>query len=228
MCGSGAEVQGSGFQIANSHFINNGYPATFAGGGGPWSDGLTVWMCNAAGPTRSSIHNNTFANNTDIDLVVGGGNGCDIYSNTIQNTAVHAFAGMHIGWFPGGGGDHSGISYFNNQISSLNNLMSFGLLVGFHPWNNTVNLVSAGSVSGNTVSGAVINLQIEADTTGTASGQVIVGAGLSGAQGNWTYKNGTTCSISTNYAVNPAHAGRISFDAGYFPLLYDNESCTPQ
>jgi len=143
-------------------------------------------------------------------------------------SAVGAKRDAPLRVLPGGGANHSGISYFNNQISSLNNLMSFGLMVGSHPWNNTVNLVSAGSVSGNTVSGAVINLQIEADTTGTASGQVIVGTGLSGAQGNWTYQNGTTCSISTNYAVNPAHAGRISFDAGYFPLLYDNGSCTPQ
>jgi hypothetical protein len=97
ICGSGAEVGGSGFEVANSYFVLNGYPAAQGGGGGPWADGMTVWACLGGG----SIHDSQFLENTDVDLVVGGGNTCSITNNLIVNSMVHAFAGLQLGIFAG-------------------------------------------------------------------------------------------------------------------------------
>jgi hypothetical protein len=217
LCGSGAEVQGGGFEIANSFFGNNGYPADQ---GGPWSDGLTVWACNGG----SSIHDSSFLNNTDVDLVIGGGDGgtCSVTNNTIQNNSVHAFAGIHVGYFDGGGGNHSGLTYSGNTITSSLNMLAFGMVVGFHPWSSESDLKSAGSVTGNSISGAVINLQIEADKTGLATGSVTSNS-VSGAQGSFGFG---ACNLSANYAVYPQHAGLISYDPGFLNLQFDDSTCT--
>lgn len=141
VCGSAAEVEGSGFEVANSTFKNNGYDSDL-----DWADGLTVWSCFGNG----SIHDNGFYNNTDVNLIVGGGANCSVMNNTISNTFAHGFAGLMLDIFPQGGGNHSGFTYSGNTISSATNMLSFGLLVGGHPWTSAQNLISAGSVYGNT------------------------------------------------------------------------------
>jgi hypothetical protein len=211
VCGSGAEVQGSGFEITNSFFANNGYGAEM---GGPWADGLTVWGCFGGG----SIHDSTFSNNTDIDLIVGGGDTCSIHNNTIFNNSVHAFGGLMVAWFPGDGnggfGNHNNIQYYNNSISSQGlDLLSFGLMVGTHPWdlNLAKQVTNAGSVFSNTVTGAVANIAVDGISAG-----LITDNGSTGAQGTWGYPN---CSIATNYAAG--HFAGATIDSGFLSLVFD-------
>ena len=82
-------------------------------------------------------------------------------------------------------------------------------------------MTNIGSVQGNTASGAVINLQIEADSSGIASGQV-TGNSLFGAQGTRGFLG---CVYVSNYAVHPPHAGAIIYDNGWDDIQFDNGQC---
>ena len=76
-------------------------------------------------------------------------------------------------------------------------MLSFGLLVGYHPWYSQQNLVGAGRISGNNISGSVINFQIEADSGRLATGTV-TGNPVWDAEGEYGYG---TCAVSANYPV---------------------------
>jgi hypothetical protein len=205
LCGSAAEVQGTGIEISNSYFAQNGYAYPT----GPWSDGLTVWEC-----TNGSIHNNDFADNTDVDLIVGGANGCSVYGNGITHYNTRGLAGIMVAWFGGLNGNHANSSYHDNTVSANQNLLSFGLMVGQHPWtlDPSQQVSDAGSVYSNSINGAVVNLAVDGTTGGSVSGN-----GYSGAQGSAGYP----CTHSSNYAA--AHFGgsiqpgyeSFAFDAGY-------------
>jgi hypothetical protein len=54
------------------------------------------------------------------------------------------------------------------------------------------------------------------------SGQVTSNP-VSNAQGNWGYE---WCTLATNYAVYPTHAGTILYDPGFLNLQYDSGVCT--
>jgi len=157
ICKSGMELRGAGFEITGSTFANNGRDMWEADG--RWSDGLTVWNCNGG-----HIHHNTFIDNTDVNLIVGGGFGCVVEDNVITNVSKHAFAGLNVGTF-GADADHSGSIYRNNTIVSAANQMAFGLMVGdepwWNPWSPYMSTANAGDIYGNTISGAVVNLAID-------------------------------------------------------------------
>ncbi len=218
LCGSGAEVYGSGFEVAHSLFRDNGYPENQSFGVW-WANGLTVWKCGQG----SSIHDNNFVDNTDVDLVIGGSGGesCSVSNNYIENFNAHGFAGIHIGWFDGGNGNHNGVTYSGNRVYSGTDMLAFGIMVGFHPWDSAAHLGGAGSVSTNDVAGAVVNLQIEADSRGVATGTV-TGNNLSNAQGSYGFGS---CTIAADYAVYPPHAGLIAYDGGYLVLQFDDLHC---
>jgi hypothetical protein len=212
----------SSFEIKNSWFANNGFDM----GGGSctasrcWADGLTVDGCFGG-----NIHNNNFLDNTDIDLVVGGGN-CTVQNNTIQHFNTYGFGGLHVGWFNGGGGDHSGSIYSGNNISSALNKLGFGVVVGKHPWNVEENLTNAGSVTSNGASGSVINLAIE----GISGGGQVTGNNVSGAQGIRGFGGCTTDTVvPNNYIVYHPHAGSATLQSGSIEVQFDsNTGCVRQ
>jgi hypothetical protein len=70
---------------------------------------------------------------------------------------------------------------------------------------------------------AVINLQIEGDSTGVATGTVTANP-VSNAQGSYGYG---TCTVSTNYAVYGPHAGSISYDPDALSLQFDDGEYHP-
>lgn len=157
ICKSGMEVRGEAFEIAASTFTDNGRDMVQADG--RWADGLTVWNCDGG-----HIHDNTFSDNTDVNLIIGGGLGCIVEDNFIANLSTHAFAGMNVGTF-GRDANHSGSIYRNNTIFSAPNQMAFGLMVGdepwWNPWSPYMSTANAGEIYGNTISGAVVNLAID-------------------------------------------------------------------
>ena len=87
-----------------------------------------------------------------------------------------------------------------------------------------MNILDVGSVQGNTASGAVINLAVEADTFDSVVGDV-QGNNTSGAQG--TFGLGS-CTIAANYSVYVPHAGLITLQSDWYDLKFDNNVCTPQ
>jgi hypothetical protein len=219
VCASGMSVDGSNFRVTNSWFAYNGWPGdeTDPQIGEPWSDGLTVLSCNDG----SIIESNHFVDNTDVDLIVGGGSGCLITDNHIDHYQTRGFAGLMVESF-NGAGDHSGITYSGNTVTSTLDQLAFGIMVGHHPWTSQLNILNVGSVQGNTASGAVINLQIEA-SSGIAGGQV-TGNTVSGAAGTST-GGFFRCAIVTNYAVYEPHAVGIVYDVGYEVVQFDSQQC---
>lgn len=70
LCSSAMEVRGEDFEIYDSSFTTNGSSQTTYANA-PWADGLTIWNCE-----DGYVHDNHFEDNTDIGLIVGGGNIC--------------------------------------------------------------------------------------------------------------------------------------------------------
>jgi parallel beta-helix repeat protein len=209
LCGTAMEIGGWDFEVRDSVFADNGFES---GGPEPWADGLTVWGC-----FNGWIHDNEFSNNTDIDLVVGGGSGCVIENNTMTNTSTHAFGGFHVGWFPMGDGDHNGNVYRWNNMSAGYDKMAFGTIVGFHPWGLQVTLPHAGSTTDNHAAGAVVNLAVD----GISAGEVQRNS-WGGAQGN----RGFGCSLpAAEYTVAPGEYGAASLQDGWISRWFHNGTC---
>jgi hypothetical protein len=93
--------------------------------------------------------------------------------------------------------------------------MSFGLSLGMHPWGGTNLMTTAmgGTVTGNTVSGAVVDLQVDG-----VSGMTVTGNMLSAPAGT-PQCNGSTAL----YTV--AHQTGSTLDPGSTARIYD--SCIP-
>jgi hypothetical protein len=201
ICKSGMEVRGEGFEITGSTFADNGRDMWQAAG--RWADGLTVWNCDGG-----HIHDNTFSNNTDVNLIVGGGFGCVVEDNVITNVSTHAFAGLNVGTF-GPDANHSGSIYRNNTIRSAPNQMAFGLMVGDEPWWNPWSpyffTTNAGEIYGNTITGAVVNLAIDGIGEGSIhDNNPYAPAGwagffCNGLSANFTAHNYGNASISGNW-----------------------------
>lgn len=125
VCGSGMTVGGSReFEITGSWFYDNGrQPEDADGIHGLWADGLNVFNC-----TGATIRDNTFWDNTDVDLGVNGGPGCAVYRNRITHFDRYAFAGLVAGAPTRSGGEFS-----DNEITSAPACLGFGIVVGCHP-----------------------------------------------------------------------------------------------
>jgi parallel beta helix pectate lyase-like protein len=201
ICKSGMEMRGAGFEITDSTFANNGRDMWEADG--RWSDGLTVWNCDGG-----HIYHNTFIDNTDVNLIVGGGFRCVVEDNVITNISKHAFAGMNVGTF-GPDANHSGSIYRNNTILSAPNQMAFGLMVGdepwWNPWSPYMSTTNAGEIYGNTINGAVVNLAIDGIGDGSihdnypSAPDGWAGFSCNGLSANFTAHNYGNASISGDW-----------------------------
>ena len=159
VCGTGLLFNtGENIIITNNTFAHNGVHNENM----LWSDGLTIGNFKTA-----QVTNNTFFNNTDVDLIFGGCQNCIIQKNTItHDTTVNGFAwaGLMIQAWPGAmpvdlAGNYTGTDVSNNSIdcgSSKN--CDFGLLIGGGPW-YPVN-VYKGYYHNNTVNNAVQGFEI--------------------------------------------------------------------
>lgn len=186
------EVEGSGFEIDNNWVGYNGRSRDEQLPGEPWSDGITLLSCDGG-----NVHDNTIDNNTDVDLVIGGGHNCSVQWNTIRHTptvgiAVYGFAGIHVGYFDAGGGDNAGSIIANNTISSDQDKLGFGIVVGAHPWNPLLWTPNAGTVSGNSASGAVVPLAVDGIDTGSVTNNSAF---------DHRGVNGLNCALSADYTA---------------------------
>jgi hypothetical protein len=211
MCGSALQINGTNFELARNLIDDNGHGREAQDAPEPWSDGMTLGKC-----AGGYVHDNQVIDATDIAIVDGGGANCRIENNVIKAMTRHAFGGIALHVFTAeGNGDHTGTSVTNNQITSADNLMSFGLSLGMHPWGGTNLMTTAmgGTVTGNSVSGAVVDLQVDG-----VSGMTVTGNTLSSPSGT------PGCGGSTAlYTV--AHQTGSTLDPGSTARIYD--SCIP-
>jgi hypothetical protein len=225
LCGSGMGLQGSNYTVEAVEIYDNGWeegpPGTYPDGVEPWADGMTVLSC-----FNGIIRNNSLANNTDIDLVLGGGTGCIALSNTIQHTWRYGFAGFNIGNF-NGNGNHTGSQYHGNRVISGFNLLSIGFLIGSHPWHSGTHVSNAGAIGDlnvgvgpNSVDGAVMGFVIDAAADGWWAGGNVVYS----VQGNYGLGRGN-CSLSSRFAVGSDNGGWAPSGPGFDRITYHDTSC---
>jgi hypothetical protein len=200
-CASSMSAEWSNFEIRNSWFSANGWSQPERPSWNePWADGLTVLNCE-----NGHIHNNHFIDNTDIDLVVGGGVGCLIENNTIEHWGSHGWGGLMAGSFPGYNGNHNGSLFTNNTVTvHTTDSLSFGIMVGYHPWDPWA-WVSDPRIVSNSATGAVVNLAVDG-----VNGGEVQGNSMSGAAGSWGYSN---CRTANNYTV--VHVNGVSLQPGW-------------
>ncbi len=228
LCGSALEVTSNNFEISNSQFLDNGFQDSENPGGlETWSDGITLGAC-----IDGTVRNNTFYNNTDVDLIVGPGSGCVVHDNQIFHTTRYAYAGLMVGF----SGDHSGSIVRNNTVESAPNLISIGLMVGQHPWNTSWTnppapptpsmLSNTGHVIDNTISGAVTLLWIEGIEAGTVVGNTLYNRqgtkGLFGCQSRPAYAAYDFGSATIQGVGLPEGSG------GPASIRFEDGVCVPQ
>jgi len=155
-----------------SNFIaNNG--EDYLHTSGMWSDGLTVGFVNNA-----KITANTFQDNTDVDLILGGATGnSEISGNTIRHYVHASFAALMLtNWSDPNSGAHAGWADFRGLLVSNNfitcgDLCDIAVQLGLYAWNHDPNY----SANFRTMGGAVINNTVMTNKQGVN----ITGAGTS-------------------------------------------------
>ncbi len=215
-CGTGLGVAGT-FTVVGSYIHDNGW-SPYSDGVNSVSDGMTVDHCDSC-----EIAYNDVNDNTDVDIVVGGGSNGSVHNNSIYNSGEHAWAGIHVGWFPGGGGDHTGMTYYSNTVSAAEDMMSFGIIVGFNPWWNpdfswSAWVSNAGEVTGNTISGAAVNLAVNGIGDGYIHGNSMSDPYNSGSSG---FPN--ACDVEENYTAHMFYGATL--DSGWAPAWFFREHC---
>ncbi|MBP9113432.1 MAG: hypothetical protein KBF88_11535, partial [Polyangiaceae bacterium] len=192
LCGTGWEWIGDNAVIEGNVFYQNGDHNTKL----MWADGLTLLRSNGA-----KVLNNRFVDNSDIDFISGGANNALFEGNSVVHILQPTFAGLMLDNFNGGTpGTFIGASMKGNTVNCGNLLCDFGIELGPHAWYLSAN-IQGGSVTGNVVVGAKI--QINAEGAGTVANPVTVsGNFLGGTPGTAKYGCGQT-RTATQFNVSP-------------------------
>ena len=146
LCGTGCEVTGVGDGVVLDRNIvaYNGVHDVE----GMWADGVTVHDYS-----DSTFTDNEFIDNTDIDLIFGGCQGCVIQDNEIVHTTAFegaAFAALMLHAWPSTSGNFIGTDTSGNVIDcGTARMCGFGLYLGSDAWYITD--VYGGSVHDNEV-----------------------------------------------------------------------------
>jgi hypothetical protein len=133
LCGTGLIIH-PGYQnveIRENRFADNGVHNKR----GLWADGLTVHDLS-----QSSIVANTFVDNTDIDLILGGCQDCVIQSNVITHTddlTGGSFAALMIQKWANTSGNYTGTDISGNVVDcGPNRDCGSALYIGSEGWYN--------------------------------------------------------------------------------------------
>jgi hypothetical protein len=164
LCGTGLEFRGNDGVITNNVFRGNGQNSVT----NMWADGLTIHFSD-----RATVSNNTMADNSDVDLVIGGGRNAVITNNAISQPTQVSFAGLMLDNFNGGtSGDFTGALVSGNTIDcSAARNCHFGINLGPHPWYLSANIFG-GDVHGNTVTSGRQGINV--DGAGTAAAPLVL------------------------------------------------------
>lgn len=162
LCGTGLEWDGDGVTVTKSVFLGNGDHDTT----NMWSDGLTIHKSDGA-----VVDHCRFIDNSDVGFISGGGVNAKYTGNVAMQLTQTIFAGLMLDNFNNGAlGDFSGAVLQGNTVVCAMPC-HFGIELGPHPWYPSPN-IRGGSVTGNTVVGA--NIQINAQGAGTAAQPTVI------------------------------------------------------
>lgn len=209
LCGTGWEWSGDQATVTNSVFRENGAHTVQ----NMWSDGLTLLQSDGASVTASQ-----FLDNSDVDLIFGGGTNATLQNNTVAHLAQASFAGLMLDNFNGGtSGDFTGTTVSSNSVSCGAQLCDFAIELGPHPWYLSANII-AGTVSGNTAVGGKFNINAEGAGT-TAAPMTVTGNTIGAAPASATFLCGTRATTAFNVSpdshvatgTGPAPTGSIAF-----------------
>jgi hypothetical protein len=168
LCGSGMEWDGDGITVTDSVFIGNGDHAT----NNMWSDGLTIHKSD-----NGTVAGCAFIDNSDVGLISGGGTNAKYTSNVASQLSQSAFAAIMLDNFNSGAlGDHTGAVMSGNSVACPATC-HFGIELGPHPWYASPN-IKGGTVTGNTVVGA--NIEINAQGAGTSAAPIVISSNTLG------------------------------------------------
>ena len=191
LCGTGMEWRGHNATLVGNLFEGNGDHDTQM----MWSDGLTIHEAN-----NSTVSNNLMRDNTDVDLILGGGSHTGVTGNRIEHVNEAAFAGLMLDNFNGGtSGDFVGADVSGNTVACGAQLCDFGINLGPHAWYLSANTLG-GAVHGNSVTNGKIGLNI--DGAGTVAHPVVVYQNsLTGSPGSASFNCGSRA--TSNYNIGP-------------------------
>jgi hypothetical protein len=151
LCGTGFEWNGPDAFIAGNLVKDNGDHDT----PNLWSDGITITITE-----RARVEWNYFADNSDVDLILGSNRDGVVRSNTVVHSRQDAFAGLMIDNFNGTApGDFEGARIIENTIA-CNNRCDYGIEIGPHPWYLSRN-IRGGTIAANAVDGARMGISVE-------------------------------------------------------------------
>jgi hypothetical protein len=163
LCGTGFEWTGDQATVTRSEFRENGAHAVT----NMWSDGLTLLQSNGAQVSASR-----FVDNSDVDLIFGGGTNATVQNNSIAQFTQGTFAGLMLDNFNGGtSGDFTGTVVSGNSVECGAQLCDYAIELGPHAWYLSANLIG-GTVTGNTAHGGKFG--INAEGAGTVASPMVV------------------------------------------------------
>lgn len=169
-----------------------------------WADGLTAYDLS-----NSTIENNQFSDNTDVDLVLGGCRNCAVVGNTITHSdkfSSAAFGALIIHAWPMTSGNYTGAIFSNNHIDcGPAKGCGFGIAIGAGPWHQSKTITGA-VVHDNTVSNAQMGLSIDPASSETFEVEVydnfVTNSEVS-------HTGCDTRTISSGYNITPSTTGTI-------------------
>lgn len=162
LCGTGFEWNGADAFIGGNLVRDNGDHVTQF----MWADGITITRTE-----NTQVIANYFANNSDVDLILGSNANGLVRQNTIHHSTQDSFAGLMLDNFNDSApGDFRGAQVIENTIT-CNGRCDYGIQLGPHPWYHSSN-IRGGTVSANSVDGARMGINV--DGGGTAEAPITV------------------------------------------------------
>lgn len=151
LCGTSLEWIGENGTISNNTFARNGDSSQ----NNMWSDGLTALQAD-----NTQIYSNTFYDNTDIGLIIGGGRFAVIRDNMISQKNAYAFAGLMMdNFWDTTTGNFEGAVVSGNRVECSH--CFFGMNIGPMAWRKEKSEIFAGEIVDNVVLGGVIGINVD-------------------------------------------------------------------
>lgn len=157
-CYSALEVIGlkSNFIATNNFIGRNGNHTEKR-----YADGITL-----RDVADAKVENNTFYDNTDVQLILGGCRKCSIRGNQFTHSRDKrgaSLAELMVQAWPHTSGRYDGTAVQNNTIDcGPAKLCGFGLMIGSAPWYKAP--AAGGTITNNTISNARVGINIDGAT----------------------------------------------------------------
>jgi len=126
-----------------------------------WADGITIHDSEAA-----VVRHNSFIDNTDVQLILGGCRGCVIEDNRFAHSGAFnkaSFAELMLHSWPNTSGNFTGTVVRGNRIDcGPQRRCGYGMMIGAAPW--YAGRMTGGRIIGNSIRNAMIAINVDALT----------------------------------------------------------------